>query len=59
MGQNTPKAFLFDVFRTVVDWRSSVARELETILRPRGVELSLGMLADDWRSRYEPHTIPS
>ncbi len=54
MGLNTPKAFLFDVFGTVVDWRSSVARELETVLRPRGLELSFGALADDWRSRYEP-----
>jgi 2-haloacid dehalogenase len=49
-----PKAFLFDVFGTVVDWRSCVARELQTVLQPRGLKLSWSTLADDWRARYEP-----
>jgi 2-haloacid dehalogenase len=31
------RALTFDVFGTVVDWRSSIAREAEAALAPRGV----------------------
>lgn len=30
------KALAFDVFGTVVDWRSGVAREAEAMLAPKG-----------------------
>ncbi len=30
------KALFFDVFGTLVDWRSSIAREAETLLKPLG-----------------------
>ncbi len=36
------KALFFDVFGTLVDWRSSIAREAQALLAPRGVTL-------DWR----------
>jgi 2-haloacid dehalogenase len=32
----TPKACFFDVFGTLVDWRTSIAREAEAILKPLG-----------------------
>jgi 2-haloacid dehalogenase len=51
----TIKAFCFDVFGTVVDWRSGVAREVAPLLG--GLRLS-GLdpyeFADAWRSRYQP-----
>jgi 2-haloacid dehalogenase len=49
-----PKALFFDVFGTVVDWRTGVAREAERILRPRGVTLNWLEFADHWRSLYQP-----
>lgn len=54
MRTATPRAFLLDVFGTVVDWRTSVARALRTAFEPRGVNLCWEDLADNWRSRYEP-----
>lgn len=48
---DSPQALLFDVFGTVVDWRSSVAREAAAIL-PAG--LDAGAFADAWRTRYQP-----
>ncbi len=46
-----PRALLFDVFGTVVDWRSGVARELAAAL---GGARDWGGLADAWRARYQP-----
>ena len=48
------KALVFDVFGTVVDWRSSVAREAERLLAPKGHALDWGGFADGWRARYVP-----
>ena len=48
------KALTFDVFGTVVDWRSGVAREAEALLRPRGVAIDFSDFADRWRARYQP-----
>ena len=33
MPKETPKACFFDVFGTLVDWRTSIARETEAILK--------------------------
>jgi 2-haloacid dehalogenase len=44
------KALLFDVFGTLVDWRSSIARAFAVA----GVDGDPSELADDWRSRYAP-----
>ncbi|MGY6644041.1 MAG: haloacid dehalogenase type II [Salinarimonas sp.] len=49
-----PKALLFDVFGTVVDWRGSIAREAKTLLATRGYTLDWDAFARDWRSRYQP-----
>ena len=49
------KALVFDVFGTVVDWRSGVARELAGFLAAIGrEELDPFALADAWRRRYQP-----
>ena len=48
------EALTFDVFGTVVDWRSSVAREAEAALGPKGFRLDWGAFADRWRALYEP-----
>jgi len=49
------RALLFDVFGTVVDWRSGVAREAARFGRRRGVEdVDWHAFADAWRARYQP-----
>ena len=48
------KALFFDVFGTLVDWRTSVAREAERILNPRGHRLDWLAFADAWRAEYQP-----
>lgn len=48
------RALFFDVFGTLVDFRSSVAREAETILGPQGHVLDWPALADAWRAEYQP-----
>ena len=50
----TPKALIFDVFGTLVDWRNSIAREAEALLAPRGVALDWLAFADAWRDEYQP-----
>jgi len=47
-------ALLFDVFGTVVDWRTSVIRELETFASHRRIEADWTAFADAWRARYQP-----
>jgi 2-haloacid dehalogenase len=48
------KALFFDVFGTLVDWRTSVAREAEIVLKPRGYKLNWSEFADAWRDKYQP-----
>lgn len=48
------KACIFDVFGTLVDWRSSIAREAQSILMPLGVSVSWEAFADAWRAQYQP-----
>jgi 2-haloacid dehalogenase len=48
------KALFFDVFGTLVDWRGSVAREAEAILKPRGYALDWIKFSEAWRGRYQP-----
>jgi 2-haloacid dehalogenase len=47
------KALFFDVFGTLVDWRSSIAREAETLLTPKGIRLDYLAFADAWRGEYQ------
>ncbi len=48
------KALIYDVFGTLVDWRSGVARESRKILEPLGHELDWLTFADAWRAEYQP-----
>jgi 2-haloacid dehalogenase len=48
------KALFFDVFGTLVDWRTGVAREAEAHLKPRGYALDWFAFADAWRAQYQP-----
>lgn len=50
-----PKALAFDVFGTVVDWRSSIAREAAPVLARLGRgDIDPYAFADGWRARYQP-----
>lgn len=48
------KALTFDVFGTVVDWRSSITREGRRLGEARGIDLDWSAFADDWRAGYGP-----
>lgn len=48
------KALIFDVFGTVVDWRSSVVREGEALAARKGLDVDWVAFADGWRGLYDP-----
>jgi len=57
MADRLPKALGFDVFGTVVDWRTSIARESRPFLDALGrQDIDAGVFADGWRNRYGPAT---
>ena len=49
------KILAFDVFGTVVDWRSSVIAEGEQLGRAKGLAVDWAAFADAWRSIYRPY----
>jgi 2-haloacid dehalogenase len=48
------KVLAFDVFGTVVDWRSGIIAEFQAAARERGLAVDAATVADRWRSRYQP-----
>jgi 2-haloacid dehalogenase len=48
------KALTFDVFGTVVDWRSSIIREGELLAARTGLSVDWPAFADAWRAGYAP-----
>ena len=48
------KALFFDVFGTVVDWRSSISAELEEFGQKKQITVDWPAFANDWRGLYEP-----
>jgi 2-haloacid dehalogenase len=48
------RALLFDVFGTLVDWRTGVADELRAVGAARGAQADWAAVADGWRARYAP-----
>ena len=48
------RAMFFDVFGTLVDWRTGVAREADRALGPLGYTLDWTSFADAWRAEYQP-----
>lgn len=54
-GKDDVKALVFDVFGTVVDWRTSCIRELTSFGNARGItRVNWEQFADDWRGLYQP-----
>jgi len=51
----TIKILAFDVFGTVVDWRSSVIAEGERLGKSKGLEVDWAAFADAWRALYRPY----
>lgn len=54
MSLTDVKALIFDVFGTVVDWRSSIINQCQELGRLKGVEADWGEFADSWRGQYRP-----
>ena len=48
------RALLFDVFGTVVDWRSSIIREGRLLAQQKNLQVDWGEFADSWRAGYGP-----
>jgi 2-haloacid dehalogenase len=53
-NRETVKAVTFDVFGTVVDWRTSVIREGRALGERKGVDADWEAFADAWRGKYQP-----
>jgi len=51
---NEVKALTFDVFGTVVDWRSSIIREGQLLGQRKGLDIDWAAFADGWRKGYSP-----
>ncbi len=49
-----PRALVFDVFGTVVDWRSSIIREGRALGERLQLDADWAALADAWRAGYAP-----
>jgi 2-haloacid dehalogenase len=55
MGNSSEiKAFLFDVFGTVVDWRSGVVRDVGQFFNRHALPVDSFEFADAWRREYAP-----
>ncbi|MCR0984584.1 haloacid dehalogenase type II [Roseomonas populi] len=54
MALDGVRALVFDVFGTVVDWRSGVAREAAPFLARHAPGTDPAGFADAWRRRYQP-----
>ncbi|HEY6251161.1 MAG TPA: haloacid dehalogenase type II [Candidatus Angelobacter sp.] len=48
------QALVFDVFGTVVDWRTSLIRRFEQFGRDNALVANWSGLVDDWRGQYQP-----
>lgn len=48
------RALIFDVFGTLVDWRTSIAKASEQQLSPLGLHTNWLEFADAWRQEYDP-----
>lgn len=48
------KALLFDVFGTVVDWRSCISAEIGRLAHDHALVCDTDKLADEWRAQYQP-----
>lgn len=53
-GKLNVEALLFDVFGTVVDWRTSIIGDLTHFGAAKGIEADWAAFTDDWRGLYQP-----
>jgi 2-haloacid dehalogenase len=51
---SSAKALVFDVFGTVVDWRTSVAHQVDELGKQKGLTIDGAAFADAWRAQYAP-----
>src|SRR5690348_9322563 len=51
---NGVKALFFDVFGTLVDWRTSIAQKAQAIAGEHGRAIDGLAFADAWRAQYQP-----
>jgi 2-haloacid dehalogenase len=55
LNKSAIKTIIFDTYGTVVDWRSSIATEANTMAKTIGINIFDGeSFADAWRAGYEP-----
>ncbi len=55
MTKSNPKALVFDVFGTCVDWRGSIIGEGRALNATRGWTIDWEGLVDTWRGAYQPN----
>ena len=48
------RALVFDIFGTVVDWRSSIIHEGTALGQRLSLDVDWAQFADDWRAGYQP-----
>ncbi len=53
-AKDNVQALLFDVFGTVVDWRTSLTEDLGPFGAEKGLKADWAAFADDWRGLYQP-----
>jgi 2-haloacid dehalogenase len=53
-GISSVKALTFDVFGTVVDWRTTIIDEMSGFGRTKGISADWARFADAWRAGYKP-----
>lgn len=54
LARRDVKALVFDVFGTVVDWRTSLIDDLSQWAKGKGIEADWTALVDAWRGAYVP-----
>ena len=54
MDASDVKALIFDVFGTVVDWRTSITKQGQQFGKDYGVKADWEAFADAWRGKYQP-----
>ena len=53
-----PKALLFDVFGTVVNWRLGITRDITTHFQNHPCNHASEVIADAWRAQYQSSMEP-
>ncbi|MEO1000733.1 MAG: haloacid dehalogenase type II [Pseudomonadota bacterium] len=52
------RALIFDVFGTLVDWRTGVARQVSAAFAEKGIAVDASRFATHWRAEYDPGMAP-